>query len=122
MVLAQGRDGINSLVPDAGNRVASSSGTLGSGTYTFSASNHPIVKASAGNTTVYSCAGNPLIVEYVNGVLSKEYIHPGRTVLAEHDSGTRYFHRRDRSPIRVTTDANGNKLGEQGHFLYGESW
>jgi RHS repeat-associated protein len=27
-----------------------------------------------------------------------------------------------RPPVRVTTDANGNKVGEQGHYPYGEEW
>jgi RHS repeat-associated protein len=115
-------DGMNSIVPDAQNRVQSTSGSLGSGTYTYGASGHRVVKSSGGNTTVYIYAGNQVIAEYLNGTLTREYVHAGGNLLATHDSGTLYFHHRDHQSIRVTTDASGNKMGEQGHYPFGESW
>jgi RHS repeat-associated protein len=37
------------------------------------------------------------------------------------NSSTTYHHS-DHLSVRVSTDANGNKIGEQGHYPYGESW
>jgi RHS repeat-associated protein len=36
-------------------------------------------------------------------------------------AGTQYYHQ-DQLSNRLITDVNGNKLGEQGHFPFGESW
>jgi len=36
--------------------------------------------------------------------------------------GTATYHLRDHLSVRVNADANGNKIGEQGHYPYGESW
>ena len=35
---------------------------------------------------------------------------------------TPMYHLRDHLSVRVNTDSNGNKTGEQGHYPYGESW
>lgn len=32
------------------------------------------------------------------------------------------YHHADHLSARVTTDTNGTKVGEQGHYPYGESW
>jgi hypothetical protein len=60
-------DGLNtSITFDAENRTVSSSGTLGSGTYTYDGNGFR-VKRISGSTTVYVFSGSKVIAEYDNG-------------------------------------------------------
>ena len=53
---------------------------------------------------------------------SREYIYSGGMRLATLTSTTTTYHHADHLSVRVNTDANGNKIGEQGHYPYGEAW
>jgi RHS repeat-associated protein len=59
-------------------------------------------------------------------LISKNRIATGPVVANFDDAfitanGT-YYYLRDHRAVRVTTDANANVLGQQGHFPYGEPW
>jgi hypothetical protein len=115
-------DGQNTLTYNAVNEAASVNGSLGSGSYSYAASGHRLVTTSSGSTTVVIYSGGQPVAEYVNGTLTKEYVYLGRQLLASYESGTLYYHHSDHLSVRLTTDANGNKVGEQGHYPYGEEW
>jgi RHS repeat-associated protein len=119
-------DGQNTLVYDAENHATSSSGSLGSGTYTYDGNGLRVKKVSGSTTTVYIFSGSKVIAEYDNGAAvgspSREYISGGSALLAKIDStGTKYYHQ-DHLSNRLVTDSSGNKLAEIGHFPFGESW
>ncbi len=115
-------DGLNSLTYDGENRLVTSSG----GTYTYDGKSLRVKKVASSTTTVYIFSGTKVIAEYDNGAApgspSREYIYSGLRLAATIDgSGTKYNHI-DHLSARVTTDANGNVLAQQGHYPYGESW
>jgi RHS repeat-associated protein len=124
-------DGINTLTYDGENRVSTSNGIGGAGTSVYDAGGKRIRKClpncvSPTSSTTYIFSGQSVIAEYDNNAASsapsREYINSTRGLLATIDSsGTRY-HMRDHLSVRMTTDAGGSKIGEQGHFPFGESW
>ena len=115
-------DGVNTLAYDAENRMVSSSGSSGSGTYFYAASGLRAVKVSGGTTTVYLFDGNNDIAEYTNGALANEYVYLGQRLVATHASGTLYYHVSDRQSSRVILDSGGTVLGQKGHYPFGEDW
>jgi RHS repeat-associated protein len=115
-------DAVNSIAYDAENRLVSSTGSAGSGTYFYRASGLRAVKVSGGTTTVYLFDGNRDIAEYTNGALANEYIYMGDKMIASHLSGTLYYHASDHQSIRVNMDASGNVVGQKGQYSYGEDW
>ena len=119
-------DGVNTLVYDAENRATSSSGSLGSGTYTYDGNGLRVEKLSGGTTTVYVFAGSKVIAEYVNGAApsspTREYIYSGGTLIAKIESGATQYYHEDHLSVRLMTDASGNVLGQQGHYPHGQSW
>jgi YD repeat-containing protein len=115
-------DAVNSIAYDAGNRLISSSGTGGSGAYSYRASNLRTVKASGGVNTVYIFDGNRDIAEYQNGSLANEYVYLGNKPVASYLSGTLYYHVADQDSIRVHLDSSGNIVGQRGHYPFGEDW
>ena len=80
------------------------------------------MKTSGSNTTVYVYSQNRLIAEYLNGAFSEEYIYLGHRMIAEYAGGTLYYHHGDHLSDRMITDASGNKVGEQAHYPFGETW
>jgi RHS repeat-associated protein len=115
-------DGVNALTYDAEDRIVSTSGTLGSATYSHRPTGQRVMKTSGSNTTVYIYSQNRLIAEYVNGALTEEYIYLGHRLIAEYAGGTLYYHHGDHLSDRMITDASGNKVGEQAHYPFGETW
>jgi RHS repeat-associated protein len=120
-------DGINTLtVYDAENRVTSTSGSLGSGSYTYDGNGLRVKKVSGSTTTVYVFSGFKVIAEYDNGAAvtapSREYIYGNSRLLAKMDSsGTKYYHQ-DHLSNRLVTSSTGTILEQMGHFPFGESW
>jgi RHS repeat-associated protein len=59
---------------------------------------------------------------------SREYLYSGLpavaggALLATFDAGGTKYHHPDQLSPRVSTDSNGTKISEQGHFPFGESW
>ena len=123
-------DGMNTLGYDAESHAVSSSGSLGSGTYTYDGNGLRVKKTSIVNgnstTTVYIFSGSKVIAEYDNGAApsapSREYVYGGSALLAKIDSsGTKYYHQ-DHLSNRLVTSSTGATLAQMGHFPFGESW
>jgi len=111
---------------DAEERMTSVSGAAGAA-YTYDGKGVRVQKAlTGGTTTVYVFALGMDIAEYDNGAAvaspSREYIYSGDTLISTVSAGTTNYHHADHLSVRVTTDANGNIVGQQGHFPYGEPW
>lgn len=104
---------------DAENRMVSF--TAGA-TYTFDGRGLRVQKVANGVTTVYVYG----VAEYDNGAApsspSREYIYFGGRLIATIQGTSTIYHHEDHLSVRVTTDASGNKIGEQGHYPYGEQW
>jgi RHS repeat-associated protein len=119
-------DGQNSLIYNAENRITSSSGSPGSGTYAYDGGGLRVTKVSGSTTMVYAFSGSKVIAEYVNGAAptspAREYIYSGSSLLAKIESGATQYYQQDILSVRVMTDSSGNKIGEQGNFPFGESW
>jgi RHS repeat-associated protein len=119
-------DGSNTLTYDAENHFLTSTGTLGSGTYTYDGKGLRVKKVSGSATTVYIYSGPKVIAEYVNGAAplspTREYIYSGDKLLTKIEGGAAQYYHSDHLSVRLTTDSNGNKIGEQGHFPFGELW
>jgi RHS repeat-associated protein len=85
-----------------------------------------VKKVVGATTTRYIFSGTKVIAEYVNGAAvgspTREYIYTGSRLLATIQSGTTTYHHQDHLSVRVNTNASGTKIGEQGHFSFGESW
>jgi RHS repeat-associated protein len=119
-------DGVNTLVYDGENRIASASGSLGSGTYTYDGKGFRVKKTSSSITTVYVFSGSKVIAEYDNGAgvttPTREYVYGGSALVAKIDaSGTKYYHQ-DHLSNRLVTSSTGSTLEQMGHFPFGESW
>lgn len=118
-------DGLNSSTYDAENRNVTSSG------YLYDPAGMRIYKctgscSTASVYTVYIYSNGRIIAEYDNGATpsapSREYVYSDAALLATIDSsGTRYHHA-DHLSVRLTTNSSGSKIGEQGHFPFGEQW
>jgi RHS repeat-associated protein len=127
-------DGLNALTYDAENRAVSATGSLGAGTYVFDPNGLRIEKISSGATTVYVFAGSKVIAEYASGAApgspSKEYIYSGSQLIATIAGTTTTYQLSDHLSVRANTDTSGNILkdgqgndiGSQGHFPFGETW
>jgi RHS repeat-associated protein len=115
-------DAVNTIGYDGENRLISSSGSAGSGTYSYRASGLRAVKVSGGTTTVYLFDGNNDIAEYTNGTLANEYLYSGNQLLASYLSGTLYYSAADHLSSRVILDSSGNVAGQKGHYPFGEDW
>jgi len=98
--------------------VGFSSGSA-SGTYAFDGNSLRVQKTTGGAAAAYIFSGGRVIAEYVSGAQpnspSREYIYSGSQLLAKEESGTNYYHA-DHLSVRLMTDANGNKIGEQRPF------
>jgi RHS repeat-associated protein len=121
-------DGNNTLVYDAENCLISSTNSFnGTSTYTCDARGVRVKKVlQDGTRTWYVFAGGKDIAEYDNGPFpslpSREYIYAGSQLVATIQGTNITYHQSDHLSVRVTTDASGNKIGEQGHYPYGETW
>jgi RHS repeat-associated protein len=97
-----------------------------SGVYTYDGNDLRIQKTVGATNTVYVFSGSKVIAEYDNGAAvaspSREYIYSGGQLVATLSSTTTTYHHADHLSVRLSTDASGNKIGEQGHYPYGEAW
>jgi RHS repeat-associated protein len=112
---------------DDENRLITFSGGSGSATYSYDGNDLRVEKTVNGtNTTVSIFSGSEVIAEYAPGSpLSnplREYIYGGGQMLAKIENGATEYYHQDHLSVRLMTDANGNKIGEQGHFPFGEGW
>jgi RHS repeat-associated protein len=119
-------DGINTMIYDGENRVTSTTGGSGSGSYSYDGNGLRVQKVAGGTTTLYVFSGSKVIAEYDNGVAvgspSREYIYSGNVMLAKIEGGITNYYHSDHLSVRLTTDSNGNLLGQLGHYPFGETW
>lgn len=119
-------DGNNVTSYDAESRAVTSTQASVTSSYSYDCKGLRVVKASGGTTTVYIFSGSKVIAEYVNGAApsapAREYIYSGSAMLAKIEGGVTKYYQADHLSTRMTTDPNGNVVGQQGHFPFGESW
>jgi RHS repeat-associated protein len=118
-------DGLNnSMVYDAENRLVSINS--GSATYSYDGKSLRVKKVASATTTVYIFSGTRVIAEYQNGAApgspTREYIYSGGALLAKVESGAVQYYHPDQLSARLMTDSNGNVIGQEAHYPFGESW
>ncbi|MCI0720192.1 MAG: hypothetical protein L0338_14665 [Acidobacteria bacterium] len=118
------QDGLNTYTYEAENRIKTVNGT--GATYTYNATGLRIKTVVGSTTTRYIYSGSKVIAEYVNAsppaAPAREYIYAGGQLIATIAGSTTTYHHPDHLSVRVNTDSAGNKVGEQGHYPYGETW
>jgi RHS repeat-associated protein len=126
-------DGHNTLTYDAENRVVSSVNQISgaTGVYSYDGNGKRVQKLTGAIPTVYIFSGHG-IAEYDNGAgpasPSREYIFAGGSLIATVNGSTTTFHHADHLSVRLNTDGtpgsptNGQVVGEQGTYPFGESW
>jgi RHS repeat-associated protein len=117
----------NNMTYDGENRMTAFSGNGGAASYTYDGNGLRVVKSLQGGTTTVSVfAGSSVLAEYDNGAVpglpSREYIHGASGLLAMISGGATTYYHQDHLSVRLTTDANGNILSQDGHFPFGEQW
>jgi RHS repeat-associated protein len=122
----------NSMTYDGENRMTGFSGNGGAAIYTYDGNGLRVVKSvSGGTTTVSVYAGSSVLAEYDNGAAptspSREYIYNaagGETtgLLAMISAGATTYYHQDHLSARLTTNASGTILTQDGTFPFGESW
>ena len=120
-------DGANSLAYDADNCMTSAGTTI----YTCDSHGIRVKKALSGSTnTAYIFSGGQDIAEYdfASGgnpsaaSPTREFIYLGGRLISTIQGTATVYHHADHLSVRLTTDAAGTKIGEQGHYPYGEQW
>jgi len=108
---------------DAENRLVDFQG--GGALYSYDGASLRVKKVSGGTTTVYVFSGSKVIAEYVNGAApdspTREYLYSGSQLLAKIEAGASQYYHQDHLSVRVITDTNGTKVGERGHFPFGDA-
>ena len=115
-------DAVNTIVYDAENRVVSDTDGSGTATYSYNGRGLRVQKSFGGTNTAYVFAQGNVTAEYANGTLTEEYIYDGNNLLADYASGVLTYHGFDRLSDRINMNVSGAKIGEQGHYPFGESW
>lgn len=121
----------NNYTYDGEDRLATFSGNGGSATYSYDGHGTRVQKSANGTTTIYIYSGDADIAEYDNGAApsnpTREYIYAddggsGPRMLGMVSGGNVNYYHQDHLSTRLITNGNGNKIGEQGHYPFGEAW
>ena len=119
-------DGLNTLTYDGENRTITSSGSLGSGTYTYDGNGLRVKKVSGSTTTVFVYGGAQVIAEYLNGAAptspTNEYIYTGSQMIAAVQSGSTYYFHNDHLSLRMRTNSAGAIQDQRATYPFGETW
>ena len=120
-------DALNTLTYDGENRLATNAQAGVTSAYSYDGGGLRVKKqVGSATATVYVFSGAKVIAEYAAGAAAaspqREYLYSGSQLLATMEGGATKYHLNDHLSARVTTDATGNKIGEQGHYPFGESW
>ena len=119
-------DGSNTLSYDAENRLITSSGSLGSATYTYDGNNLRVKRTSSGVTSVIIYSGGKYIADYASGAApsspSDEYIYSEDQIIAAIQSGSTYYFHNDHLSLRVRTNSSGTIQDQSGTYPFGETW
>ncbi len=118
------------LASDAMSTIISSSGSLGSGAYSYDGNGLRVKKSvpisSPTTTTVYIISGSKVIAEYDNGAAvgspSREYIYSGGNLIAKISGSTTTYYHQDHLSNRLVTNASGTAIEQLGHLPFGERW
>jgi RHS repeat-associated protein len=109
-------------------------GNSNGATYTCDGNRMRVQKVLTGTgavNTVYVRAGDQVLAEYDNGAAvtspTREYLYANELLAVVTGStagsgGTITYQQRDHLSPRLLTDSNGNDVGEEGTFPFGESW
>ena len=62
------------------------------------------------------------MLNYGSGIIHCVVSGQERNERPGHPPGATVYYHRDQVSTRVTTDANGNVVSQQGHYPFGESW
>jgi YD repeat-containing protein len=117
--------GPNTMTYDGENRMTAYSCTAG---YAYDGNGLRVAKSVSGGTaTVSIFSGSSVIAEYDNGAAtsapSREYVYNGAGdttgLLAMFSGGATTYYHQDHLGVRMTTDASGNVLSQQGTFPFG---
>jgi RHS repeat-associated protein len=86
-----------------------------------------VKKVAGATTTRYIFSGTKAVAEYEGASPNpasptREYIYSGSALLATIEGSTTTYHHQDHLSVRLTTDAQGTKIGEQGNYPFGEFW
>jgi RHS repeat-associated protein len=119
-------DGQNTLGFDAASSPVSSTGSLGSGSYTYDGNGLRVERASGGSTTAYVFSGNRVIAEYALNASatspSSEYIYLGGAKITKIAGGTATYYQKDLLSNRLVTSSTGAIVEQMGHLPFGENW
>lgn len=119
-------DALNAMTYDAEDHVVANVQGGATSAYTYDGNGLRVEKTASGTTTVYIFSGSKVVDEYDNGAAvtapTREYIYAGSQLLATISGGATTYVQADHLSIRLVTDANGNVVGQQGHYPFGESW
>jgi RHS repeat-associated protein len=120
-------DGLNLMTYDGESRVVTSATNGVTTTSTYDGAGLRVKKQVGGATaTVYLFSGTKVVAEYAAGAAAsaptREYVYSGAALLATIEGGATRYHHADHLSMRVTTDANGTKIADSGHYPFGESW
>ena len=90
--------------------------------YGYDNQNRRYKKTVASTITHYVWEGSQAISEYngATGALLSDYVFSGGRMIAKAATGQYFLS--DRLSVRLTTDANGNVTGRQGHLPFGEDF
>ena len=118
-------DALNTYTYDAESRIKSKSGGT-SATYYYDGASLRVKKVVGSTTTRYIYSGTKVVAEYDNGAAvglpTKEYIYSGSTLVVTLNGSTPTYHHQDHLSVRVNSNSGGTKVGDQGHYPFGESW
>jgi RHS repeat-associated protein len=112
----------NNYTYDGENHMVNFASGSASAAYSCDGNGLRVKKVSGSTTTVYVFSGSKVIAEYANGSLSKEYVYSGSKLLATIANGVTTYHHSDHLSVRLSTNSSGTKVGDQGHYPFGESW
>jgi RHS repeat-associated protein len=96
-------------------------GVSGGPQYVMDAQGRRVRKTHDSVTTDYFYIGATVIAEK-KGETWTDYIFFGGQRVATHEGTSLRYHHADHLSVRVTTDTAGAKIGEQGHYPFGEQW
>jgi len=116
-------DAMNTYTYNAENRIKTGAGA----TYSYDGAGLRVKKVAGSTTTRYIFSGTKVVAEYVGTTPmpwspTREYIYSGSALLAAIEGGTTTYHHQDHLSVRVNTNTSGSVVGQQGHYLFGQSW
>jgi RHS repeat-associated protein len=118
-------DGLNTMIYDGENRIATSTQAGVTTNYSYDGNGLRVKKVSGSTTTAYVFSGVKVIAEYVNGAApaspAREYLYAGSQMLAKIESGAVRYFLRDHLSSRKVTDSTGAIVESNDPLPFGET-